>query len=468
MLRDEPYDAVVIGAGMSGLAAGIRLAQFDQRVVVLERHSLWGGLNSFYKLAGHAFDVGLHALTNYTDPAAGPSERWRPLNRVLRQLRIDRDELALAPQRRSCVRFPGVRLDFSNGLAELTESVAERFPAEVAGFRRLCAALAGPYPDPAPGPANAREGLSPYVRDPLLVDMLLLPVCYYGSPTPHDLAWNSFVVLFKSLYEEGFARPRGGVRTILAALRRRYLEEGGELRMRSGVRRIRQAKGHVSAVVLDDGSEIRCRRVLSSAGRVETMRLAGLDAPDAEIGALSFVEAVTVLDTPPAALGEDATITFFNTEDRLVYERPEAEIDFRSGVLCCPDNYPGAPPPEPTHRVTLLANHRRWCALPDLDYYPLKEAVWARALEVAASFSADVRAHARFHDVFTPRTIEDYTGHLGGAVYGSPTKSPDGRTPLEGLVLCGTDQGCLGIVGALLSGITIANRHVLAETGHPA
>ncbi|MEO0661599.1 MAG: FAD-binding protein, partial [Planctomycetota bacterium] len=31
----ERYDTIVIGAGMSGLAAGIRLAQFDQRVVVL-------------------------------------------------------------------------------------------------------------------------------------------------------------------------------------------------------------------------------------------------------------------------------------------------------------------------------------------------------------------------------------------------------------------------------------------------
>jgi len=43
------YDAIVIGAGMSGLAAGIRLAMFDKKVVILEKHSIPGGLNSYYQ-----------------------------------------------------------------------------------------------------------------------------------------------------------------------------------------------------------------------------------------------------------------------------------------------------------------------------------------------------------------------------------------------------------------------------------
>ena len=45
------YDTIIIGAGMSGLAAGIRLAYYDQRVCILERHYTIGGLNSFYRLA---------------------------------------------------------------------------------------------------------------------------------------------------------------------------------------------------------------------------------------------------------------------------------------------------------------------------------------------------------------------------------------------------------------------------------
>ena len=44
----QSLDAIVIGAGMSGLAAGLRLAMFDKKVVLLEAHSISGGLNSYY------------------------------------------------------------------------------------------------------------------------------------------------------------------------------------------------------------------------------------------------------------------------------------------------------------------------------------------------------------------------------------------------------------------------------------
>jgi len=46
-------------------------------------------------------------------------------------------------------------------------------------------------------------------------------------------------------------------------------------------------------------------------------------------------------------------------------------------------------------------------------------------------------------------------------VYGAPEKLKTGKTPIENLFICGTDQGFLGIVGAMLSGISMANLHVL-------
>ena len=67
-------------------------------------------------------------------------------------------------------------------------------------------------------------------------------------------------------------------------------------------------------------------------------------------------------------------------------------------------------------------------------------------------------------DMFTPRTVKKYTGHLNGAIYGCPKKIKDGRTHLENLYIAGTDQGFLGIVGALLSGISISNKYCLKQS----
>ena len=64
-MSDKVYDAVIVGAGMSGLAAGVRLAQFDYNVCILDSDGVSGRLNSFYFHNGRKFDVGLHAMTNY-------------------------------------------------------------------------------------------------------------------------------------------------------------------------------------------------------------------------------------------------------------------------------------------------------------------------------------------------------------------------------------------------------------------
>src|SRR3989449_8966915 len=104
------YDVIIIGAGMSGLAAAIRLAYFEKRVLVLERHYAAGGLNSYYALGGYQFDVGLHAMTNYVPPGT----RGAPLTKICRQLRLTLEDFALVPQYQSEIRFPGITLRFNN------------------------------------------------------------------------------------------------------------------------------------------------------------------------------------------------------------------------------------------------------------------------------------------------------------------------------------------------------------------
>jgi phytoene dehydrogenase-like protein len=180
---------------------------------------------------------------------------------------------------------------------------------------------------------------------------------------------------------------------------------------------------------------------------------------------MSFIETISVLDRLPKQLGHDQTIVFYNDGPQFHWQRPEGALcDTRSGVICSPNNflYDGAVLPEGIIRVTLMADYDRWCQLPDEAYRLAKLEWYDRSLESATRFVPDYRHHVIDTDMFTPRTIRRYTWHDNGAVYGAPHKRLDGRTKYEQLYICGTDQGYVGIVGSILSGILVANRHLLA------
>lgn len=462
------YDAVIIGAGMSGLAAGIRLAMFGLQVCILERHTTVGGLNSFYRLSGRDYDVGLHAVTNYRPKGT----RQGPLARLLRQLRLSWDDFQLVPQTRSAIAFPGVTLQFSNDAKLLIEEVGVAFPGEVDRFRRLIEGLL-PY-DAVDSPLarrSSRAVLSETLRDPLLAEMLLCPILFYGGPQEHDIPFGQFSVLFRSIFLEGFARPPRGVRVILKVLTRRFKELGGVLRVRAGVRRIVAAGDEVHHLELDDGREIKARNIISSAGWCETMRLCdGGDVSPIDQtppGQLSFLESISILDRPPRALGFEHSIVFFNDSHRFHWEKPRTEmVDVHSGVICSPNNFAapndhGETHGDPAIRITALANFDRWNALTDTEYQQAKNHWHCQLARSAVRFIPDFRPHMIATDTFTPTTIRKFTGHDNGAVYGAPNKRTDGTTHLKNLFICGTDQGWVGIIGAMISGIIMANRHCL-------
>lgn len=469
---------------MSGLAAGIRLAHFGKRVCIFERHNAVGGLNGFYSIDGRKYDVGLHAMTNYVRPGV----KGTPLTKLLRQLRLDRDALGLCEQRRSRIAFGSrgeVSMTFTNDFAVLEAEVAARFPTQIDGFRRL-ATLVRTYDDVSleAKPESARVVVRQHVTDRLLEDMLFCPVMYYGSATERDMDFGQFVIMFKALFLEGFARPLEGVRVVLRALLDKYREAGGERRMKCGVKRIVVRGGRAVAVVLDSGEEVTAAQVISSIGGPETEALLGETAegpgrePELPVGPLSFVETITVMDRQPAAWGwgED-TIVFFNDSECFDYSAPSGQVDARSGVICLPNNFnygEGRTLPEGIFRCTCLARHDLWATLPE-EVYQADKRRWYEEIQASArrflpapigGGDGDVvKAATVATDMFTPRTITRFTGHRGGAIYGSPTKIRNGRTGVENVYLCGTDQGFLGIVGAMLSGISMANFHVLQARG---
>ena len=52
--------------------------------------------------------------------------------------------------------------------------------------------------------------------------MIFCPILYYGGAAEHDIAFDQFSILFRSIFLEGLARPLAGVQRLLRMLARRF------------------------------------------------------------------------------------------------------------------------------------------------------------------------------------------------------------------------------------------------------
>lgn len=457
------YQLVIIGAGLSGLAAGIRAARFGWKVLLVEQHRQPGGLNSYYFRRGHVLETGLHAMTNY----APATEKQAPLNRLFRQLHLSRRTFRIHEQICSEVVFPGRSLRFSNDPALLNEEVAREFPRAADDFRRLQERIREYDPfSPAPR-RSARRFLGSLVSDRELRKMLLLPLMVYGNSEEEDMDLGQFVIMFRALFLEGLFRPAETIREFLDMLVAQYRGYGGEIRFRSPVRKITRRGDRIEGVVLADGVEIPARAILSTIGIPGTAELADwpLDR-SAYSGKMSFMETISLLPLRRrSSVTNDRTIIFFNNREEFSYRRPAEAVDPSWGVICFPGNFEGLPPADPFQiRVTNAANYDLWKKAKRAEYADMKKRWRQRSAEEAGKIIGNYQQDVVYVDSFTPVTIERFTSKAEGAVYGSPVKMKDGRTPYANLYLAGTDQGYLGIVGAMLSGVTIVNQHLLRQT----
>jgi len=467
------YPLLIIGGGLSGLAAGIRFARFGQKVLILEKHAKVGGLNSYYYRKGRLLETGLHAVTNY----APPEEKHAPLNLLLRQLKIPRRTLKLRQQQTSEILFPGrASLCFANDFNLLRTQVAKHFPASVKKFVRMLEALATYDPFTAAPKKSAKDFVSSFLQDRLLIDMLFCPLMFYGSSDENDMDLSQFVILFRSVFQEGLFRPIGTIKDILDLLLQQYRNFGGEIELSTGVKDILTDDNRISGVRTEAGEEIHCAYLISTAGLPETARLFGAPEPappfgaihtDKGAGRLSFFESIAFYNKSAGQeLPRDRTIIFYNLSETFCYRRPDDAVDLNSGVICFPHNFQESTPDEAIQmRVTHLANYDKWLAAykdADKSFYPALKKEWTeRSREALSKIIGNCRKNIVYEDSFTPVTIERYTSRVQGAVYGCPDKIKDGRTNFANMYIAGTDQGYLGIVGSMLSGVAMVNRHIL-------
>ena len=277
---------IIIGAGLGGLAAAIRLAAQGVGVTIVEKNANTGGKVNQHQAAGFSFDTGASLLT---------------MRHVLADLfanagRRVEDYLEILPLAPICrYRWPdGTEFDAQTDLAQ-TEAAIERLePRDVEGFRRFLADARRKYEvaertflahslNDLPKllrPRYARDlavisswrtldsHIRRYFRSPYLRQLFGRFATYNGS-SPYR-APATFALIPYVEFGLGAWYVRGGMYEIPCALTRLAGELGVEIRTGAEVSRIIVEQGKARGVELMDGTELHADAVIANSDALET------------------------------------------------------------------------------------------------------------------------------------------------------------------------------------------------------
>jgi phytoene desaturase len=129
--RGTPLDAIVVGAGLGGLATAVRLAASGARIVVLEQDAQPGGKLNQWRAGGFTFDTGPSLVTM---PGV-IADLFQAAGRRMG------DYLTLQPLHPLCrYRYAdGTTFDADSDLAAMTAAIRRLDPRDVGGYLRFLA-----------------------------------------------------------------------------------------------------------------------------------------------------------------------------------------------------------------------------------------------------------------------------------------------------------------------------------------
>lgn len=495
------WDVIVVGAGISGLTAAAALARRGSRVLVLEQHTIAGGLTQTFRRQDWVFATGVHYLTGVGDepgPAGG-------FGRLLAWMTDGALQFASCGNPYDIVRQPGFEFGIEHPQAAYRAALLARFPDQhraierwfddVAAARQAAFTLMAARGMPewlARGLRWWRGAELRQWRERMLAQRLaeiedarlraVLGARWANYGAPPEVAPFVEHALVTGSYDHGAYYPIGGPARFAEALRSPIERAGGELRLGADVRGIVVDGGHARGVrVMHDGREQveRAGHVVSTIGVGNTLaRLDAAIAPDWRAAAarlrpgLATVVLYLGFEGDIAGAGASAANVWLYESDDIgaVWTAP-ADVDAPGLFVSFPSSKDPAHDGPPTAEVLAACDARAfepWLhAAPGEprpeEYLATKAWIEQRLLaQFERSFPA-LAPMVRFHELSTPLTQASFVRTPDGATYGiemsverlvSPALKV--RTPVPGLLLAGQDVSGAGVEASSMSGLMAA------------
>ncbi len=279
---------IVIGAGLGGLAAAIRLAKLDYKVTVVEKNECVGGKVNFVEAGGYKFDTGASLLTMrhvFEDLFAFCGRRLE-------------DYLSIVPLDPICRYFwtDATVFDASSNIEKTAREIARVAPNDVANFKKYLADAERKYQIAEKTfLAHSLNDLPKLLRPKYLRDLLAISslktldkhnaayfqseklrqlfnrFATYNGSSPYQTPATFALVPFVE-FGLGAWYARGGIYEIPKALARLARELNVEIRTGCAVEKIITDGDKAVGVRLESGEIVSSDYIVANSDAIETYR----------------------------------------------------------------------------------------------------------------------------------------------------------------------------------------------------
>ena len=451
---DNHVDILVAGGGLAGLTAANRLAQSGHKVLLVEQHSMIGGLATYFKRKGHIFDVALHGF---------PVGMKKSLRKYWGK------EFAERVIQVKSIRFdnPQFQLDTTFDTTDFTSKLVNAFHLPQDTVNAFFAALEGMnYYDN--NPDTIRTLFNRYFPNRTDVWRFLLEPITYANGSGLDEPAIAYGIVFGNFMSQGVYTFLGGTDLMLSMMKEQLIKNGVQLETNARLEKVLISNGKIEGAIVN-GKAIKCRAVVFN-GNIKRLvsEIAGEENFSREFldgfakVRLSNSSCQVYIGIKPGEkipyIGDLVFSSEYPEYDTQALLSPH--ITSRTFSVYYPEIRPGSD--QYSIVASMNANYSDWDSLPPDQYQKRKQYLIDNTLDILERKLPNIRKIADYIETSTPCTFQRYTGHACGATFGTKFEGLDYSMNMQKQVAGLFHTGSVGIImsgwlGAANYGVITAN-----------